>query len=144
MNIENLKQFMHARGFGEQKLSDVKRNTYKFTDCGAWVAEETESRVDYESPHIEEFCDAPTYDHPVGITVGSIVEGVDFDCQPVTVKYPFALDDFWKALKTVEDEATEIWNDTHGCDDCGMDHPEYGTQMINPKCSTCNGEGAII
>ena len=111
MNIESLKQFMHARGFGEQKLSDVKRNTYKFTDCGAWVTEETEKRVDYESPHIEEFNDAPTCEHVTGIVVGSIVEGADAECTPVELPFPFSMEEFSKACNSIEDEAKEIWNE---------------------------------
>jgi len=115
--------------------------------------------VDYESPHIEEFNDAPTYKHHTGLTVGSIVEGVDYDCDPVTVTYPFELDEFWKALKAVEDQADHIWKDTHGCEDC---HPnqgdgrwwpvvnehgaevEFGAWPINKECKTCEGEGTII
>ena len=111
--IDSLKEFMEARGFGEESLENIKRNTFKYTSCGAWIVEETETRVDYESPHIEEFNDAPTYKHPIGVTVGSIVEGADYDCDPVTVTYPFELDEFWKALKAVEEQADEIWKDTN-------------------------------
>ena len=31
----------------------------------------------------------------------------------------------------VEKEATHIWNETHGCDDCGIES-EFGGQAINP------------
>jgi hypothetical protein len=108
MKVNNLKQFIEARGFGEESFEDIERNTYKYTDCGAWIQEKTEDRVDYESPHIEEFNDAPTYEHPIGLTVGSIVEGVDYDCTPVTVTYPFELDEFWQALQAVEDQVVRI------------------------------------
>jgi hypothetical protein len=150
--IRNLKDFMEARGFGEESFKDIERNTYKYTDCGAWIQEKTEDRVDYESPHIEEFNDAPTYKHHTGLTVGSIVEGVDYDCTPVTLTYPFEMDEFWKALKAVEDQATEIWKDTHGCEDCwgelqSDEHGnvrEFGNWPINGTCKTCEGEGTII
>lgn len=102
---------MEARGFGEESLKDIEKNTYKYTDCGAWIQEKTETRVDYESPHIDEFNDAPTYEHPVGITVGSIVEGSDSMTRSFRVTYPFELDEFWDALKAVEGEADLIWNE---------------------------------
>ena len=92
------------------------------------------------------------YSHPVGLTVGSIVEGVDYDCDAVTVTYPFKLDKFWNALNAVEEQADCIWKDTHGCDKC-WDEPqldewgnerEFGAWPINPECKTCEGHGAII
>ena len=42
-----------------------------------------------------------------------------------------------------EEEAEEIWNDTHGCPDCGPEN-DYGYRSINPACKTCKGEGMII
>jgi hypothetical protein len=150
--INNLKKFIEARGFGEESFKDIERNTYKYTNCGAWIMEETENRVDYESPHIEEFNDAPTYKRHTGLTVGSIVEGADYDCDTVTVSYPFELDEFWEALKAVEDQAGEIWKDTHGCDKCWHEAQpdewgnmcEFGAWPINKECKTCEGEGTII
>ena len=152
MTVNNLQEFMEARGFGEESFKDIERNTYKYTDCGAWVQEKTEDRVDYESPHIEEFNDAPTCKHLIGLAVGSIVEGVDYDCDPVTVTYPFELDEFWKALKAVEDQANEIWKRTHGCEDCWPDGTcdewcnelSFGAWPINEECKTCEGDGTII
>ena len=44
MSISNLKEFMEARGFGEESLKDIERNTYKYTDCGAWIVEKKEER----------------------------------------------------------------------------------------------------
>jgi hypothetical protein len=90
ITVNNLKEFIEARGFGEGSFKDVERNTYKHTDCGAWIREERK-----------------------GITVGSIVEGVDYDCTPETVTYPFKMDEFWQALKNVEWQADEIWKDTY-------------------------------
>jgi len=124
--VNNLDDFLKARLCSETTFDAVKRNTYKYTNCGAWI--------------MEEIVDGDT----VGITVGSIVEGVDWDVVPITLKYPFKIDSFWEAQQAVEDEADGIWKDTHGCDDCGILHPEYGTQVVNPKCKSCEGDGVIV
>jgi len=139
--ISNLKEFIEARGLGEESFKDVERNTYKYTNCGAWIREDVEVEG-------EDYVDFLGYEHEAetlwkGITVGSIVEGVDYDCTPETVTYPFKLDEFWQALKNVEWQAEEIWKDTHGCDDCGIE-TDRGGKAINPKCKTCKGEGVII
>jgi hypothetical protein len=212
--VNNLKEFLKARLFNEETFAEVKRSTYRSTDCGAWITEEivdgdsrrksdlrkqyddaiddlnkiynnldsdTKKQVeklDEEFWHAEDcgrclgFMQWANEVRPnsfsknqinlalgqlkkgeaediwptetVGVTVGSIVEGVDWGTDTHTLRYPFEIQDFWDALQAVEDEANEIWHDTHGCDDCGMEHPEWGTQMINLECKTCNGEGAII
>ena len=79
----------------------------------------------------------------VGITVGSIVEGVDQSVAPRSLSYPFRIQEFWDALQEVEDEASQIWNETHGCDDCERGS-DTGYNMINPECKTCKGEGVIL
>ncbi len=121
MTVNNLKDFLKARMCSEKTFAQVERNTFKYTDCGAWITQNDE-----------------------GITVGSIVEGVDWGTDTHTLRYPFEIQGFWDALQAVEDEANEIWHNTHGCDDCGMEHPEWGTQTINKECKTCQGEGVII
>ena len=148
--INNLKEFIEARGFGEETFKCVERNTYKYTDCGAWIREDVEVEG-------EDYVDFLGYEHEAevswrGITVGSIVEGVDYDCDPVTVTYPFELDEFWKALQSIEDQANEIWKRTHGCEDCWPDGTcdEWGNELsfgawpINKECKTCKGYGTII
>jgi hypothetical protein len=149
--INNLKEFIEARGFGEESFKDIEKNTYKYTNCGAWIVEKREER-EYASLFLEESLNPRYYSHPVGLTVGSIVEGADCCCDTVTVSYPFELDEFWKALKAVEDQADEIWKDTHGCDKCWHEAQpdewgnmcEFGAWPINKECKTCEGEGAII
>jgi hypothetical protein len=105
--ITNLKEFMEARGLGETTFKDVKRNTYKYTNCGAWIekAGEVEGRdcVDFLG------CEHESKVLWQGLTVGSIVEGGE-DCTPVTIPYPFKMDEYWEALQGIEDQASEIWN----------------------------------
>ena len=119
--ISNLKQFLEQRGFGEEKIDDVSRTTYKYTQCGAWC-EKTED----------------------GVSVGSIVEGVDYGTETHTLTYPFNLDEFWEKLQLVEDEAKQIWDDTHGCEDCHNGVELDGATPIDVFCETCKGEGRII
>lgn len=102
------------------EVEGIKKSIYKYTNCGAWI----------ELKHGK-------------IQMGSIVEGVDFGTQTYTLEYPFSAKEFWGTLESIEHEAEEIWNDTHGCEDCG-EEGEYGYIAINPNCKTCNGEGEII
>jgi len=53
--VRHMGDFLAARMCSEESFNQVKRNTYKYTDCGAWIDEDEK-----------------------GITVGSIVEGADY------------------------------------------------------------------
>ena len=119
--VNNLKEFLEARGCGEKDFSDVEKATYKYTTCGAWIAQSSD-----------------------GVTIGSIVEGCDEGTSVYTLDYPFEIDLFWDSLDKVDKQAEEIWNDTHGCADCGEENPETGYTAINFQCKTCEGEGIII
>lgn len=105
----------------ERDIDRLSRQVYKATACGAW-AQETDT----------------------GFKVGSIVEGVDQCTEIHFLNFPFEYKAFWEALDDVEAEAKEIWDMTHGCDDCGPEDPYTGNRPINPNCKTCKGEGAII
>jgi len=119
MKVNNFDEFLEARQLGERCLVDVERNTYKHTSCGAYFIYTGET-----------------------VAVGSIVEGVDYGTEHRALSFPFSIDEFWDALKEVEDEADEIWKATHGCDECGIE-TERG-KAINPECKACEGEGVII
>lgn len=97
-----------------QKL--IEKYVYKYTDCGAWI----------------EFIDG-------GIKLGSIVEGVDECTNVYTLMYgQFTENQFYNTLTLIDEEAQAIWDNTHGCEDCGMGG------SVNPECKTCDGNGAII
>ena len=112
-NAEELAQ--QAYGVEADRL---ERYVYKYTDCGAWI--ETRDAL---------------------IRMGSIVEGVDECVEVHELKFPFTLKTFFDALKDIEREAKEIWDDTHGCPDCN--NPTDRGDGIDPKCKTCKGEGVI-
>ena len=130
----NLRDLLSFRGCGENTIEDLQRNVYKYTACGAYVSE-------VEPP-----------DRPKALLVSSIVEGVDDGTEIHCLHYPFTIEEFQNTLQSVEDEAEEIWNSTHGCEDCHDEpqidqwcHPrEFGAWPINPECTSCKGEGTII
>ena len=121
MSIHNLQDLLSQRNCGEETFAQLKRSIYKYTSCGAWIIE-----TEY------------------GVELGSIVEGVDEGTQTYALNFPFSIDQFQDALQSVEDEAQEIWNATHGCEDCGDECVHTGYTPINPECKTCEGFGTII
>lgn len=107
--VNNLEEFIKARRCSEKSFDDIRRNTYKYTNCGAWIDKTWTGKVEGED-HVDMFgCEHEAEVLWAGITVGSIVEGADYDCQSITLKYPFKIDEFWTALQSVEDEADLIW-----------------------------------
>lgn len=76
------------------------------------------------------------------LSVGSIVEGCDFGTGIQYLPFPFEEQAWWDALQAVEDEASYIWDQTHGCPDCGMEG-EWGHPAINYDCPTCHGVGVV-
>ena len=97
----------------------------------------------------------------MGIYVGSIVEGVDQDCETLYVdwaqcdKEPDELaKEFWSACDQVANEANDIWMQTHGCDTC-REHwnaeqngfygfSEYDDCPVWTECPDCEGSGIVI
>ena len=144
---------------------ELYRQTYKYTDCGPSVGFEIETQQEFQDgfgPGVRAarkwlYCDdlhgLGTWDECdsqgiifVGISVGSIVEGVDVDCQTLTDDLQgepdIIAERFNKMVADVDSEADYIWRETHGCDDCGSEG-EWGHPAINPDCQSCEGEGDI-
>lgn len=109
--VNSIADLFRERKCGEKTWEQLQRNTYKYTECGMWVQKLTERVVDYESPHIEEFNDAPTSERAVGVVLGSIVEGSDVDCAPIELRFPFTMKEFSDACDSIEREADEIWRE---------------------------------
>ena len=120
--INNLQDLLTARNCGEKTFAELKKNIYKYTDCGAWIEES-----------------------PTEISLGSIVEGCDYGTDTFILPFPFSKDQFDLALDMVESQAEEIWRDTHGCEHCFSDsYEEFDQRPIDPDCKHCEGDGAII
>lgn len=123
--INNLKELFDATCFSEACAEEemkkrIERNVYKYNSCGPWIS----------------FAES-------GITLGSIVEGCDYGATPIGLQYPFDYEEFDQALVYIGEEVDEIWNATHGCDDCfpGID---FDSNPVDRHCKSCFGEGVPI
>lgn len=143
----DLASFLSLRGCGEETLGEAKKNTYKYTDCGAWLV------AIYGTPSERQYGDPVDNDRAgeltlIGFRIGSIVEGVDWDCTPRDYLFPFPISEFWAGLQEIETEAEEIWNNTHGCEYCPPYFDAAGCEThyhaIDENCPHCKGEGMII
>jgi len=150
--------------WGEENFRDLNRRVYKSTDCGAYVC----LLLWADSPvwsGDQRLADIKPGDVKA-IGVGSIVEGTDAAVEPDWLyltdylnlweaDYPEAesedeldtkiatklCDDFDKVVEAVEHAARDIWNETHGCDDCWKGHRV--DESIDPDCESCGGDGVI-
>jgi hypothetical protein len=109
-----------------------QKRIYKATDCGAWIDTKDDT-----------------------VTLGSIVEGSHYDVKPITITWPFTAIQFWDTLEQIEKGADQIWNETHGCEECASrwgfcDDNGFevkgcdGMTPVHPDCETCNGNGVVI
>lgn len=140
------------RIFGHDSPAELYRVTYKYTDCGPSVG----FHVCHADGDRWIYCDSlrtlGTWQEMADrgqrinwLSVGSIVEGTDRDCQTVEVCCdPLAtlVERFGAAVEAVNTEANEIWGMTHGCDECGPETDEG--RPVNPECKGCNGLGVIL
>jgi hypothetical protein len=117
---------LHAK-----RVALVQKAIYRSTQCGAFV----------------------NLDSSEEISFGSIVEGCDYGTETHTLTFPFRMALFYTELQEVEDEARQIWNDTHGCEhpECADDscthcyeNEETGARAVHPGCPHCEGEGVVI
>jgi hypothetical protein len=120
--ITNVADLAEHLGADPTEASIAKR-IYRATECGAWL------KITDDATNVE---------------IGSIVEGVDGPTAgPEVLTFPFTVPEFDAAVQTVEDQASEIWNATHGCEQCGPED-DGGYRHVNPECAGCKGEGVII
>lgn len=77
------------------------------------------------------------------LSISPYVEGVDIDPIAVKVKLPIHETTLLRLFKDIQLEAEALWDETHGCEDCGP-RDCSGHIAINPDCETCGGEGTII
>lgn len=101
----------------------LSRAVYNNTECGAWAR----------------------FVHQ-GIEVGSIVEGIDQETDVIRLTYTFMASDLWDALDEIERQANDLWEETHGCSQCGIlnGEPDAELTAVNPTCPECNGKGVSI
>lgn len=131
----------------EESPSELYRNVYKYTECGAYLSVQIQYYKTIEPDGFNEF----PFDQLVSewvpgddlsrlgtwkdmdsqgvlvtaLLVGSIVEGVDHGTDDIEIEVK-QLDEepkefrkrFDAAIAEVEQQADSIWNDTHGCESC--------------------------
>jgi hypothetical protein len=159
MNAKALEKILNDWS-GNGTLASMARGIYKGTSCGACLGVRTTTKWIY-GDYIPNDIDPNTVD---GLSVGSIVEGVD-EC---TATHVINLDDrdpgvisaeFDNAVQRVEDDADEIWMNTHGCETCarhwneiGEGADDMGAEMegcdgmtpVWQECPDCFGTGVVI
>jgi hypothetical protein len=144
-------------------IGELARYAYKYSDCGAclgvllYAGEDNPGRWVY-GDDIRKLTD----EFITALSVSSIVEGVE---QTTDTHIVDLFDDKYEtpeqcakaysaALQAVENEANEIWKQTHGCPTCakhwgnageyGEIEGDDGMTPIWDECPDCNGHGSII
>lgn len=79
---------------------DISHRVYKATDCGASCSFIHEDGSRYTPFRL-------------GIRLGSIVEGADYDTEYYDLWFPFTQAEFYNTLNNIEEEASFIWNETN-------------------------------
>lgn len=134
-------------GFNENKPYRFCHMCYKYTACGPSVGFLVEDWVWNNSlQELGTLDQLSAQGRSIGgIACSSIVEGTDVE----TSTYMLVGDKiatFWQCLEAVNNEAHNIWMDTHGCDTCIEHYKEEDTgwSPVWPDCPECGGYGAII
>jgi hypothetical protein len=139
------------RYFGAKNWGQVYRALYKGTDCGVSIGIKLESEND-ETYYCDDLYKFDVKTPVVAILISSIVEGVDATTETVEInitkkgtrKTGTIIKRLFAACEAVEKEAKYIWDQSHGCEDCGVGEGEYGEFAVNPKCKSCHGRGIVI
>ena len=143
-----------CREIGCDSLGKIYRYAYKGSSCGVgvgflvakdgwaeWIYCDSLNKL----PSVSELLASGA--EVVACSVSGYVEGWDGECDTRIIESTRAkratAKDFWAAIEEADEEADYIWNQTHGCDNCGIEG-EYGDRAINPKCKSCNGGGVIL
>lgn len=146
-----------------ESLGQLYKSVYKGTSCGAALSVtimDPDSNV--KDVHCDDLWSLGSFEDmdKAGLLiralgVSSIVEGVDqctdtywLDWQPEMVEPEEMRQEFWDNLDKVEEEANDIWMQTHGCDTCakhwGIDPDNWGDIPVWTDCPDCDGEGTVI
>lgn len=121
--IKNLRELAEHVGAGKTEGTDkeiaasIARRLYK----------DTESGICFHAPAEGD-----------RVVVSGYCEGVDAECPPYEIMFPIDSDEFDSTVETADADACSMWNDTHGCEDCGLDG------AVNPECETCDGDGIVL
>lgn len=113
--IRNLKDLAEHTGASHPTKESIAHRLYKDTSCGIGFS-----------------CNATS------VTVSGYCEGTDASCESRTLQFPFTGKEFDAEVEAADQDGNALWNQTHGCDDCGLDG------AVNPDCKSCGGDGIVI
>ena len=152
--VNNLKEFIEARGLGEKDFFQVINNTFKTTGCGVWLLgveiEEGDCtslrptcRESLATPYRPAILPSMTEDKEKISLSATLVDDSELGTEIHELVYPFTMQEFRDTLDKMHRQANDIWLATHGCDDCGPPAPPFGHIKVNDECTTCHGDGYI-
>ena len=110
----------------------ISKSLFKYTSCG----------ISFYMPS------------PDIVSVAGYCEGSDREHETYKLTFPFTEEAFYKAVEQADEDGTDTWYATHGCEKC---HPEgscdeWGNEFapgeaggpVNPTCTHCGGGGIIF
>lgn len=141
--------------YDAKNLGQVARLIYKYTSCGAAIGALVEDSFGGEWQYRPtELYDISAAYPVLKLSVMSIIEGVEQTTDVHIVDFTKEYEDekavvaTWiKAVAAVEQEADQIWHETHGCDTCKIHFaidPDSDYSPVWDQCPNCNGNGTIF
>jgi hypothetical protein len=88
-------------------------------------------------------CGVSFWSQPTKVVITGYCEGSDHYIEGRELCFPFTADQFWAAVNAADRDGCDVWDATHGCNDCG-EPDEFGDIACNPQCRTCGGEGMVL
>lgn len=116
--IQNLKELAAEVG-AEEDAKSIARRLYKDTRCG--ISFWTDGKV---------------------VVLSGYCEGTDAECPPREYTFPFEEKVFWEGVEAADQDGCDLWDQTHGCPECGDEIDGY--IPVNPDCESCGGDGIVI
>ena len=113
--------FGDLAGTEEDLIKHIAHRLYKDTSCG----------IGFSATKDE-------------VSVSGYCEGTDAECPNRTLPFPFLPKKFDDMVDAADEDGNDLWDATHGCDECGEADYETGYTRVNPKCKGCGGDGVII
>jgi hypothetical protein len=123
-NIVDLAEYIGINTNCDESMCEgsISRCLFKYTNCGIGFHYDRETN---------------------SVSVSGYCEGTDVECTPITLTFPFLPKEWDNAVTDADREGCELWDNTHGCDDC-YEGGEFGDRPVNPECKTCGGHGVIV
>jgi hypothetical protein len=120
MKIQNLQQLAGHLGADQPTPASISRRLYKDTTSGISFAA-----------------------GKFGVTLAGYCEGDVGDCPLHQLNWGFTTEQFDKAVEQADKDGCDLWNETHGCENCKTEEVD-GQKPIDPRCESCHGDGQII